>query len=143
MKTYKHIFFDLDHTLWDFESNSAATLKVLFDDFDLAQRGIPSFESFRSTYEMHNEKFWERYRKGYVRREELRWKRMWHTLLDFKIAEVAFAKKLSLIYLDLLPKQGKLVPYALDVLDYCLSRNYELHLITNGFELTQWQKMRT
>lgn len=143
MKTYKHIFFDLDHTLWDFESNSAATLQVLFDDFELAQKGVSSFESFRSTYEMHNEKFWERYRKGYVRREELRWKRMWHTLLDFKIAEVAFAKKISLIYLDLLPQQGKLVPYALDILDYCAGRNYELHLITNGFELTQWQKMKT
>ena len=143
MKTYKHIFFDLDHTLWDFDSNSGATLQVLFDKYQLGDKGVTSFELFRSTYERHNEKFWERYRKGYVRREELRWKRMWHTLLDFRIPDVAFAKELSYIYLDLLPQQGRLMPFALEVLDYCLAKNYELHLITNGFEVTQWQKMRT
>jgi len=143
MKTYKHIFFDLDHTLWDFESNSGATLQVLFNQFQLADKGVGSFELFRSTYEKHNEKFWERYRKGFVRRAELRWKRMWHTLLEFKVADVAFAKELSVQYLEMLPSQGKLMPFALDVLDYCVEKNYEIHLITNGFEETQWQKMRT
>jgi putative hydrolase of the HAD superfamily len=142
-RKYNHIFFDLDHTLWDFERNSGATLKVLFDDFDLAGYGISSFELFRSTYEAHNEKFWERFRKGFIRRDELRWKRMWHTLLDFKIADNDLAHRMSSIYLELLPQQGKLMPYAIEILDYCAEQDYKVHLITNGFETTQWQKMRT
>lgn len=143
MPSYRHIFFDLDHTLWDFEANSAATLAQLYHDFNLEQLGVPGFEAFRSTYEMHNEKFWERFRKGYVRREELRWKRMWHTLLDFRIGNTDMANQMSHIYLDLLPQQGKLMPYALEALEHCRSKDYKLHLITNGFETTQWQKMRT
>ncbi len=143
MPQYSHIFFDLDHTLWDFEANSAATLEQLYRDFNLEQLGVPAFEAFRSTYEMHNEKFWERFRKGFVRREELRWKRMWHTLLDFRIGDTVMANEMSRIYLDMLPQQGKLMPYAQEVLEYCQSRDYKLHLITNGFETTQWQKMRT
>lgn len=143
MKFYKHIFFDLDHTLWDFESNSGATLQKLHSEFKLATLGIPDFEQFRITYELHNEKFWERFRKGFIKRDDLRWKRMWHTLLDFKIANNELAHKMSEIYLELLPQQGKLMPYTIDILDYCLAKNYQLHLITNGFEVTQWQKMRT
>lgn len=143
MKTYKHLFFDLDHTLWDFETNSGITLQRLHNQYDLAAKGIPDFETFKLTYEMHNEKFWERYRKGFIRREELRWKRMWHTLLDFKVADNKLAHELSTVYLELLPHQGQLMPYAIELLDYCKAKNYQLHLITNGFETTQWQKMRT
>lgn len=143
MKQYKHIFFDLDHTLWDFEQNSAVTLHQLYHDFNLEERGIALFESFRTTYEMHNERFWERYRKGYIRREELRWKRMWHTLLDFKIPDTELAHQMSHIYLELLPQQGRLMPHAKEILDYCRHKTYRMHLITNGFEQTQRQKIRT
>jgi putative hydrolase of the HAD superfamily len=142
MKTYKHLFFDLDHTLWDFETNSGITLQKLYSDFGLKDRGIPDFEPFRVTYEMHNDKFWERYRKGFVRREELRWKRMWHTLLDFRVADNKLAHDMANNYLEMLPQQGLLMPHALELLDYCLAKDYQLHLITNGFETTQWQKMR-
>jgi putative hydrolase of the HAD superfamily len=143
MKIYKHLFFDLDHTLWDFETNSGITLQRLYNDFRLIDRGIPDFEQFRMTYELHNEKFWERYRKGFIRRDELRWKRMWHTLLDFKVADNKLAHAMSTIYLEMLPQQGQLMPHAAELLDYCTAKDYQLHLITNGFETTQWQKMRT
>ncbi len=143
MSTYKHLFFDLDHTLWDFESNSGITLQKLYVEFGLEARGIADFEAFRSTYEMHNERFWERFRKGFIHRDDLRWKRMWHTLLDFKIADNALSLKMSEQYLEMLPQQGKLMPYAIEVLDFCREKNYQLHMITNGFEVTQWQKMRT
>jgi len=142
MKLYKHLFFDLDHTLWDFERNSGVTLAHLYKEFDLASRGIPDFELFRVTYEGHNERLWDRYRKGFIRREELRWKRMWHTLIDFKIGNEKLAKELSEVYLELLPQQGLLLPYAIEVLDYCTAKGYKLHLITNGFEATQLQKIR-
>lgn len=143
MKRYKHLFFDLDRTLWDFESNSGATLEHLFREFALQRLGIHEFEVFRQRYEYHNERFWERFRKGYMRRDDLRWKRMWHTLLDFKVADAGFALELSKVYLELLPQQGRLMPHAKEVLEYCRKNDYKLHLITNGFENTQWQKMRT
>lgn len=143
MKQYKHLFFDLDHTLWDFETNSGITLQKLYHQFDLASKGVADFEQFRLTYEQHNDRFWERFRKGFIKRDELRWKRMWHTLLDFKIADNQLSHEMSAIYLDLLPQQGALMPHALDLLDYCRAKDYKLHLITNGFETTQWQKMRT
>ncbi len=39
---YPDIFFDLDHTLWDFEKNSRETLSELFYEFGLNDIiGIP------------------------------------------------------------------------------------------------------
>lgn len=140
---YKHLFFDLDHTIWDFEQNSREVLRILYADFKLEHCGIACFETFRERYEFHNERFWERFRNGYMTREELRWKRMWHTLLDFKNGDRALALQLSRVYLDILPTQAGLMPYARDILDYCTGKNYKLHLITNGFEAAQWQKMRS
>lgn len=142
-KKYQHVFFDLDHTLWDFEQNSGITLRILYQQFQLAQKGITDFEQFRINYEQHNNLFWERFRKGQISRADLRWKRMWHTFLDFKIPDRELADAVSAAYLDLLPQQGKLMPYAIDILDFCKQSNLQIHLITNGFELTQWQKIRT
>lgn len=138
---YRHLFFDLDHTLWDFESNSRVVLEVLYRDFDLFNRGIPSVPDFQSHFEQHNEKFWERFRKGQINREELRWKRLWHSLLDFKIRDRQLALEMSAVYLELLPQQKQLVPYALEILDYCQSKGYQMHLITNGFEAAQRLKI--
>ena len=78
---YKHLFFDLDHTLWDFEANSRQTLETLYTSMDLRARGVDEFEKFFSNYLIHNDKLWDRYRKGFIKTEELRWKRMWLTLL--------------------------------------------------------------
>jgi putative hydrolase of the HAD superfamily len=137
---YTHVFFDLDHTLWDFEQNSRNTMLELYDRLKLAGRGITDFEAFYKVYSEHNEKLWERFRNGYIKREELRWKRMWHTLLDFKIGDTKIANELSVAYLELLPTQRALMPFAKEALDHC-SGKYKLHLITNGFETTQRQKL--
>jgi putative hydrolase of the HAD superfamily len=143
LKQYKHLFFDLDHTLWDFESNSGITLARLYQQYQLLEKGITDFEAFRLTYEAHNERFWEKLRKGEITREVLRWKRMWCTLLDFKIADEALAQAMGDSYLDWLPLQGKLMPHTTEVLDYCVAKGYNMHIITNGFENTQWQKLKT
>lgn len=140
-KQYKHIFFDLDHTLWDFDRNSAATLERLYREYRLDERGITDFDTFVEYYNGHNQRLWDRFRKGYMRREELRWKRFWITLLDFKIANEMLAHELSSAYLEILPTQTILVPYAKEVLDHCKEK-YTLHLITNGFELTQKMKLQ-
>ena len=139
---YKHLFFDLDHTLWDFEANARLTLQGLFDSMNLREKGVNDFDLFHRNYLIHNDKLWERYRNGFIKQEELRVKRMWLSLLDFKIADETLAKDMSVQFLDLLPTRTILFPYALQILEYLTNKNYELHLITNGFEKTQHSKLK-
>ncbi len=138
---YKHLFFDLDHTLWDFEKNSEQTLLQLYNEYELSKRGIEDFDAFYKQYAEHNERLWERFRKGFIKREELRWKRMWLTLLDYKITDTALAHEMSTAYLEILPTCKLLIPHAKDLLEHCKNK-YSLHLITNGFETTQWLKLQ-
>ncbi len=63
-KPYNHLFFDLDHTLWDFEANARLTLEELFHNLQLEDRGVYDFNLFYQNYLAHNEMLWERYRKG-------------------------------------------------------------------------------
>jgi putative hydrolase of the HAD superfamily len=139
---YRHLFFDLDHTLWDFEANARATLEVLYSNLQLETRGVHDFELFYRNYLAHNEKLWERYRKGYIKQEELRLKRMWLSLLDFKIADDALTRAMSVQFLDLLPTRTILFPGTKEILKYLGGKGYTLHLITNGFEKTQHSKLR-
>jgi putative hydrolase of the HAD superfamily len=139
---YRHLFFDLDHTLWDFEANARATLLELYNSLQLDQRGIYDFDLFHKNYLAYNEKLWEQYRKGLIRQDELRVKRMRMALLDFKIADEALAQEMNVRFLDLLPTRTILFPYALEILDYLANKKYELHLITNGFEITQHSKLK-
>ena len=139
---YLHLFFDLDHTLWDFEANARATLLQLHNSLQLTDRGVHDFELFHRNYLVHNEKLWERYRNGYIKQEELRVKRMWLTLLDFKIADDKLAEEMSIRFLELLPTRTILFPYTNEILEYLIDKNYSLHLITNGFEKTQHSKLK-
>jgi putative hydrolase of the HAD superfamily len=139
---YKHLFFDLDHTLWDFEANARATLSHLYEDLQLKERGIYDFELFYKNYLIYNEKLWERYRNGHIQQQELRIKRMRMALLDFKIADEALAEKMNVRFLDLLPSRTNLFPHCIEILDYLTDKNYQLHLITNGFEKTQHSKLK-
>ena len=139
---YKHLFFDLDHTLWDFDANARATLEQLHIDLDLVSKGVHDFELFHKNYLQHNEKLWARYRNGYIKQEELRLKRMWLTLLDFKIADEALARQLNELFLQLLPARTILFPDTKEVLQYLTNKGYQLHLITNGFEETQHSKLK-
>jgi putative hydrolase of the HAD superfamily len=142
-RKYNHIFFDLDHTLWDFDANARQTLQQLHLDLNLPDRGIHDFDLFYKNYLAHNEKLWERYRNGYIKQEELRIKRMWLTLLDFKVADDELTRQLSELFLQLLPTRTILFPDTKEVLDYLLNKGYRLHLITNGFELTQQSKLKS
>jgi len=138
---YKHIFFDLDHTLWDFDANAKATLTDLFAFFELDKRVPASFDDFYRKYLYHNEILWDKYHNGLITAEELKWKRMWRTLLDFKIGDEVLSKQLSAKFLEILPTKKILFPHTTELLDYLLEKKYVLHLITNGFEKTQWSKI--
>ena len=138
---YKHLFFDLDHTLWDFDSNAKATLQQLHLDLKLVDKGIHDFDLFHKNYLQHNENLWARYRNGQIRQDELRIKRMWLTLLDFQIADEDLTRQLSELFLQLLPTRTILFPDTKEVLQYLTDKRYQLHLITNGFEKTQHAKL--
>lgn len=140
---YRHIFFDLDHTLWDFDANAKETLRQLHRDLRLVERGVYDFDLFYRNYLGHNERLWDRYRKGQIKQEELRLKRMMLTLLDFKIADEALTREMSDIFLQLLPTRTLLFPHTIEVLDYLTGKGYQLHLITNGFEKTQYSKLHS
>jgi putative hydrolase of the HAD superfamily len=138
---YKHLFFDLDHTIWDFETNSKETLNDLFVKHNLQESVTKDFEEFYQVYSRHNKILWDRYHHGFITQEELKWKRMWHALLEFKIGDEKLSKQLSKEYLEILPSKKALFPYTIEILEYLVNKNYKLHLITNGFQKTQMAKI--
>ncbi len=140
---YRHIFFDLDHTLWDFDANARETLRQMHTDLKLTERGVIDFDLFHTSYLAHNEKLWERYRKGYIKQDELRMKRMMLTLLDFKVSDAALTREMSDMFLQLLPTRTLLFPDTIETLDYLKAKGYSMHLITNGFEATQHSKLKS
>jgi putative hydrolase of the HAD superfamily len=138
---YQHLFFDLDHTLWDFDANARDTLTDLYQAHHLTEKVAAPFDDFYLKYLYHNEILWDQYHHGKITADDLKWKRMYRTLLDFKIGDEVLAKELSAGFLELLPTKKNVFPYTFEILDYLLTKKYELHLITNGFEKTQWSKL--
>ena len=92
MYLVKHIFFDLDRTLWDFEKNAFETLVELFQLHELQSIGVSSLEDFINCYKMHNEALWALYREGKVTKEVLRSKRFRLALNEFGIQDDYLAK---------------------------------------------------
>ncbi|MEJ7589747.1 MAG: YjjG family noncanonical pyrimidine nucleotidase, partial [Ferruginibacter sp.] len=137
----KHLFFDLDHTLWDFDANAKITLTEMYSFFNLELLQVTPFDDFYTRYLHHNEILWARYHNGFISGEELKWRRMWRTLLEFKIADEKLAKQISEKFLELLPTRKLLFPHTIEILDYLAGKNYQLHMITNGFEKIQWSKL--
>jgi putative hydrolase of the HAD superfamily len=141
MPVYKHLFFDLDHTIWDFDTNARATLTDLYAQ-GLEEKTKAPFNEFYERYIFHNAHLWARYEKGFIGVEELKWKRMWRTMLDFKIADEALSKEISVKFLEILPTKRAVFPYTFEILDYLTKKDYTLHLITNGFIHTQTMKLQ-
>jgi putative hydrolase of the HAD superfamily len=141
-KKYKHIFFDLDRTLWDLERNSDEVMKLLFEERELKKIGIPDYESFNNTYKPINDKLWIYYQRGDIDKATLRFARFHKTLLKFKINNPKLAVTLSELYTHHTPRKGNLVTHCNELLDYLKQHNYNIHIITNGFEEIQHIKMK-
>jgi putative hydrolase of the HAD superfamily len=142
MLSYKHIFFDLDHTLWDFDTNAKASLTDIYGEFCLAEKVTQDFDTFYQKYLHHNKILWERYQNGFITAEELKWRRMWRTMMEFKVGDEVLAKNISARFLEILPVKDGMFPHAYEILEYLKNKDYQIHLITNGFEKTQWSKIR-
>ncbi len=137
----KHIFFDLDRTLWDFETNSHETLLEICNNYHLKEKGILDYEEFINTYKIHNEKLWDLYRVDAITQKDLRRERFQRTLADFGINDFNLSEKIGEDYIIICPRKNKLYPFAMEILDY-LKEKYILHIITNGFNKTQHTKLK-
>jgi putative hydrolase of the HAD superfamily len=139
-KIYRHLFFDLDRTLWDFEKSAVEAFEEIFEKYQLKKRGIQDPLTFHKVYSVHNRRLWDMYREGHLGKETLRWKRFYLTLLDFGIDDKLLSEKIGEEYLAISPRKVNLFPHAMETLD-CLSKRYHLHLITNGFREVQTVKV--
>lgn len=137
----KHIFFDLDRTLWDFEKNSEAALQLLFDELKLYNH-MDSFSSFHSKYKQINSDWWNKYRFGKVSKDELRIGRFIDALAHFEIESKDLAGQLADRYVEVSPYQTNLFPHTIETLNELKSNNYVLHIITNGFKEVQFVKLK-
>lgn len=138
---YKHLFFDLDHTLWDFEKNSSETLRDMYTNYELSAYGH-NFDSFYSKYKVVNSELWSDYRKNKIDKAYLRDNRFYFSLQKIGVNDKLLANKLSNQYLEDSPRKGYLFPNTHNVLEN-LSKKYDLHIITNGFKEAQVVKMQT
>ena len=133
-----HVFFDLDHTLWDFEKNSALAIETIFNKHAINV----NLQLFLFHYVPINIKYWELYRVDKITQLELRLGRLRDTfeLLNFEIDDdkIIF---LSEEYIEYLPKFNHLFDGAIEILDY-LKPKYNLHIITNGFQEIQDNKLK-
>ncbi|MPQ47604.1 noncanonical pyrimidine nucleotidase, YjjG family [Marinifilum sp. N1E240] len=141
MKKYKHIFFDLDRTLWDFNSNSEITLNQLYRDYQL-QLIFGTFLFFKSRFEYHNSKLWNAYYQNRIKKEDLVYRRFYLTLKEAGTDDIDLAKEIAQDFIEISPLQTKTFPYAHETLQYLKEKNYELHIITNGFNEVQGKKLK-
>ncbi|PHR74158.1 MAG: noncanonical pyrimidine nucleotidase, YjjG family [Lutibacter sp.] len=133
----KHIFFDLDHTLWDFEVNSAKTFEKIFKDNNITI----NISVFLNNYKPINFEYWRLYRNDKISKKKLRYGRLKDTFdkINYSISD-DLIDKLSDDYIAVLPMFNALFDGTHEVLEY-LKPKYQLHIITNGFSEIQSDKM--
>ena len=134
----KHIFFDLDHTLWDFDRNSKLTFEQIFKEQSIKIQ----IDDFLEVYMPINLKYWRLFRENKILKKDLRYKRLKEAFDILKYdASDNLIDKISEDYIKYLPNNNYLFDGAFEILDY-LVQKYELHIITNGFEEVQNVKLK-
>ena len=137
---YKHIFFDLDRTLWDFDAAAEVAFERIYEKYDLKSLGIPNAHEFHEVYHPLNERLWEQYRANEITKDDLNRTRFVLPLEHYGIHDIALADHLSEDYVYWSPRIVRLVSGTMELLDY-LKPKYHLHLITNGFQEVQHTKL--
>lgn len=139
MRKYKHLFFDLDHTLWDFDTNAHETLAELYDKYDLG-RFFESFAHFFDLYQPGNLELWEQYRAGKINKTFLNTERFYRPLKMAGFDDLPVAQLFADDFITQGPLKTNLLPHTIGVLNY-LKPHYQMHIITNGFRETQILKL--
>ena len=137
---YRHVFFDLDRTLWDFDAAAEVAFERIYEKYHLQEMGIPSAHEFHEVYHPLNERLWELYREDKITKDDLNRTRFVLPLEHYGIRDIALADHLSEDYVYWSPRIVRLVSGTMELLDY-LKPKYHLHLITNGFQEVQDTKL--
>ncbi|HAX96391.1 MAG TPA: noncanonical pyrimidine nucleotidase, YjjG family [Prolixibacteraceae bacterium] len=133
---YKHLFFDLDNTIWDFDLNSYHALREVYDQYGLSDG---EYEQFNQVYNRNNDHLWELYRKHEITKADLAASRFSLTFEELGIAKIDGAE-FNHHYLERMPHQTRLCKGARELLDQ-LAPSFTMHIITNGFVEVQHKKM--
>jgi len=137
---YRHLFFDLDNTLYDFDVNAFLALKETFTQLGLIEL-LPSFEKFFTVYTTINNELWALYREKKIIKDVLRELRFQRSLSEFGVIPPIPYAEIDDLYLKLMPAQTNLFPETIEVLTELKRRGYTLHIITNGFKEVQSEKL--
>ncbi|HKG07046.1 MAG TPA: YjjG family noncanonical pyrimidine nucleotidase [Pedobacter sp.] len=136
----KHIFFDLDHTIWDFDRNAQETLLELYTLYKLDELGLSSAENFISTYTENNHRLWADYHIGKITKETLRAERFSSTFIQLGVHPEKIPHQFEDDYVRITPTKTNLFLGSEKVLAY-LQKKYTLHIISNGFKESTLIKM--
>jgi putative hydrolase of the HAD superfamily len=140
LKNKKHLFFDFDDTLWDFQKNSAVVLEELFLEFDLASKLNADFPEFLKHYRSINLGLWSQYYKRQINKEQMRNHRFNIVFNKFGYDNYDENLRITSRYLERTPRGTCLKEGCIDILGY-LQKKYQLHIITNGFKEIQGIKL--
>ena len=136
----RHLFFDLDRTIWDFDKNSTVALKWIIEDEKIPALKL-AFESFHIVYKEENAKLWDAYGRGLISKEKLRYARFENSLAKFSIYDEQVIKRFGDAYVELSPLQKHLIPGAINAIEGLKKMGFQLHIITNGFKEVQHMKL--
>lgn len=140
MVNYRHLFFDLDRTLWDYDLNAALALQEVFENYKL-QSLFNDFDNFKSKFEKYNDQVWEDYVLGLIKKNDLRILRFELLLKDCGVIDYELAVSLNRDYLKICPMKTNLISGAIELLEYLKDKRYHLYILTNGFTHIQEKKM--
>lgn len=135
----KHLLFDLDHTLWDFDGNSLLAMRELYSKFGLEEFFV-SFDAFHDVYLGHNKRLWRDYAAGTIGKEQVSVGRFYLPLLEHGSDNYARATQMAEFYLQATSDRTGLMPHALQTLE-ALAPRYTMHVVTNGFREVQHKKV--
>lgn len=141
---YKHIIWDLDHTLWDFNTNSANCLREILEESGLLAFPIKDADRFIKDYKKINSECWAAYRNGKMDKETLRFVRFQKALEKHGVSSresYEIADKLGDAYVEKCPRKTSLISGTMEVLGYVKSKGYNQVILTNGFLESQETKM--
>lgn len=141
MKKYDHIFFDLDHTLWDFDANCKLALEELYLHHNLQALNAFDVNQLIYQYKNVNARLWNQHHLGLESKETIRKHRFTHTFQELGVDVIHIPETLNQEFMDLCPTKGQLIEGTMELLDY-LSQKYTLHILTNGFKESQYIKMK-
>ncbi|MBN3520435.1 YjjG family noncanonical pyrimidine nucleotidase [Algoriphagus lutimaris] len=141
MKTYQHIFFDLDHTLWDYDRNVSESLSELYEIYKLEELGIPTFDTFFSSFHHVNFQLWDLYNVGKIDKHNLRIERFKRIFSHAGAHEDSVPSPFEEDFMHRTSSKPHLFPYSKEILNY-LKKKYPLHVITNGFNESQAKKLK-